>query len=178
MTERGWLENADTVRFERRLLGPAARVTMADPQHAIYLQLELAVPPADAYAAWTEIDRLRRWFGDTNEADPCVGGRYRAENRDGSTFYVHDGEYLSLEPGRRVRMSFGVPNAPATGHAFSDEFIEARFEPAPHGTLMRFTNGWNGDPIGVDGVAAVRAAWTEWLGKLEKSLGGEEGEER
>lgn len=151
---------------------------MAVPQHRIDLGLVLPVPPAEAYAAWTEIERLRRWFGDTVEADIRVGGRYRAENRDGDAVYVHAGQYLVLEPGRRVRMSFGVPDAPAAEQSFSDEFIEARFEAAPGGTLLRFTNGWNGDPIGADGEAAVREAWTQWLGKLARSLAGEKGEHR
>lgn len=138
--------------------------------HAVRIALDLPASPEQVYRAWTDPAWLARWFGDNVEADIRIGGRYRAENRDGDTVYVHEGEYLALEPGRLVRATFGVPNSPATDLAFSDEFIEARLEPSPGGTRLRFTNGWNGDPIGADGEAAVRSAWEEWLGQLAKAL--------
>jgi uncharacterized protein YndB with AHSA1/START domain len=143
------------------------------PDHTVELELDLQVSPAEAYAAWTEPDLLRRWFGDNIEADIRVGGRYRAENRDGDTVYVHEGEYLALEPGRRVRMSFAVPNAPPNGYAFSDEFIEIRLAETPGGgTRLTFVNGWNGDAASAEDEAAVRAAWQDWLAMMKGALTG------
>ena len=143
---------------------------MSAPEHLIEMDLRLPVPPETAYAAWTDIALLRRWFGDNVEADVRVGGRYRAENRDGDKVYVHEGHYLALEPNRLVRMSFAVPNAPDNGYTYRDEFIEMRFEPASDGTLLRFANGWNGDAASAADEAAVRAAWAEWLGLMKAQL--------
>lgn len=147
---------------------------MTGPDHVIEIALHLPVPPERAWAAWTDLALLRRWFGDNVEADIRVGGRYRAENRDGDTVYVHEGEYLVLEPPGRLRMSFGVPNAPPNGYAFRDEFIELFFERSCEGgTLLRFVNGWNGDAASAEDEAAVREAWSGWLELMKSALAGE-----
>ena len=76
---------------------------MTDPMHSLTLTRAVNAPVRDVYAAWTVPDRMSRWLGKV-EADVRPGGRYRFESDagDGKTF-VFTGEYLDLEPGRRVK---------------------------------------------------------------------------
>ena len=148
---------------------------MKDPQHKITLARRIGKPAERVYEAWTDADRMRLWAGDRVEADTRIGGSYRFDNADGDTVYVHTGEFLVLEPGRRVRMSFRAgPEDSATDKRYSDEFIEVNLQPLPDGaTELLFVNGWNGDPLDEKGIEAVRQAWSEWLDRLETALAAE-----
>lgn len=75
------------------------------------LLLERHVPaePGAVYAAWTEIDRLVRWwwpmFPDTEYVlDARVGGLYRMASK-AAGFGVH-GQFTAVEPGRRLVMTW------------------------------------------------------------------------
>ncbi|HWK15353.1 MAG TPA: SRPBCC domain-containing protein [Rhizobiaceae bacterium] len=142
----------------------------AGVEHKVVLTRLIPAPPDAVYAAWTDPARIGQWAGDHVEADARIGGAYRFENRDGDKVYVHTGEYLVLEPGRRVRMSFRAgPDGSAQGSsAYSGEYMEAALRSAPGGTELTFVNGWNGEGMDEDGRAAVHAAWRGWLDGLEK----------
>src|SRR5262249_40432711 len=66
-------------------------------------------PRDRVYAAWTDPDQLRKWFGPDNVktrefvADVRVGGKYRWDiiDPDGEQMAVN-GEYRELVPGRKV----------------------------------------------------------------------------
>ncbi|HTV70322.1 MAG TPA: SRPBCC domain-containing protein [Rhizobiaceae bacterium] len=145
---------------------------MNDPNHKIIVTRRFKHPAELIYRAWTDPSRMALWAGDAVEADPRVGGSYRFENRDGDKVYVHTGEYLALEPAKRVRMSFRVgPDDPVPDKKYNDEFIEVKLNPLPgDGTEFVFTNGWNGDGMDEEDTEAVRAAWNGWFDKLEICL--------
>jgi len=149
---------------------------MKAPEHSIVLTREINAAPRDVYAGWTDPARMERWMGRVS-ADVRVGGAYRYEiPAEGGKTYIHSGEYLILEDGRRVVQSFlaGEPD-PAVPNSYRNEFIEVRLEElGPSRTALTFTNGWDGEPLNEEGLAAVRAAWSEWLDRMEKSvLGGD-----
>ncbi len=140
------------------------------PEHSIVVKRVLHASPERVYAAWTEPARLRDWFGQTVEADVRVGGAYRVENpSDDGGVWAHVGEFLVLEPSRRIVMSFAFDGP--EGEAYTDEFIEIILEPLADGrTALTLTNGWNGKGYPPEEVAGVDAGWNQWLDLLEKSL--------
>ena len=145
---------------------------MTDPMHLMTLTRTVNATARDVYTAWTVSDQISRWLGKV-EADVRPGGRYRFESdsREGKTF-VFTGEYLVLEPGRRVVQSFLAGEAD-TPTPYPNEFIEVRLrEISETQTELTFINGWNGEAIGEDGIEAAKAAWSQWLDLMEASLVG------
>jgi uncharacterized protein YndB with AHSA1/START domain len=69
----------------------------------------IKAPRDRVYAAWTDPDQLKNWFGPENvktrdlAADVRVGGKYRWEvtNSDGEQMAVR-GEYRELQPDKKI----------------------------------------------------------------------------
>jgi uncharacterized protein YndB with AHSA1/START domain len=96
--------------------------------------------PRRLFAAWTEPEQLRRWWGPANvncaaaEVDLRVGGRYRLGNQfpDGSVWWI-SGTFEAVEPPRLLIYSWelaagelarGAPMPPAQ----AVERVTVRFE--------------------------------------------------
>ena len=66
-------------------------------------------PPARVYAAWTDPDQLKQWWGPEGvqtrnfTADARIGGKYRWDlvNQEGEEMSVF-GEYRELVPGKKI----------------------------------------------------------------------------
>jgi uncharacterized protein YndB with AHSA1/START domain len=66
-------------------------------------------PPARVYAAWTDPEQLKQWWGPEGvqtrqfAADACVGGKYRWDlvNQEGEEMSVF-GEYRELIAGKKI----------------------------------------------------------------------------
>ena len=85
---------------------------MSSPDHAVSVTRVIDAPAEVVYAAWTDPATMQRWMARHVEADVRVGGRYRNEVDAGEAgTFVHTGEYLVLEPGRRIVQTFGVDSA-------------------------------------------------------------------
>lgn len=118
---------------------------------------------------------MRRWLGQNIEADVRIGGRYRIENDGGDgTIFVHSGEYLVLEPGRRVIQTFKAGPAgsdPGQPSPYTNEYLEVQLEPLESGeTELTFTNGWDGEAPSAEDREATREAWSSWLDLLDNVL--------
>jgi uncharacterized protein YndB with AHSA1/START domain len=137
-------------------------------EHSLTVRQRYSAAPEAVYAAWTEPERMREWMGDRVEADVRPGGAYRREiSLDGRRF-VHAGEYLVLEPGRRILQSFRVE---AEGeNPFRDELVEVRLRPLPEGgTELALTESWNGPALSESEEREAAAAWEGWLRGLSRS---------
>jgi uncharacterized protein YndB with AHSA1/START domain len=94
--------------------------------------------PAVVFAAWTEPDQLRRWWGPAEwtlvvcEVDLRVGGGYRFvhQDRDGARYGTR-GTYLRIEPGALLVNTFTFDGTPGRE---STDTVE--FRPAGGGTLV------------------------------------------
>lgn len=148
---------------------------MNSPDHAITIVRTIDAPAAAIYAAWTDLPTMRRWLGEEVTADIRVGGRYRIVQTEGGRRFVNQGEYLTLEPDRRVVLSFqGGPedqmDAPPPGD-YQAEFISFTLHPiSATQTELTFVNGWNGDAIEEEGIAAVSEGWSGLLDQLANTL--------
>lgn len=149
----------------------------APPEHTIILTRVFAASPEAIYAAFTKPALMRRWMAEKLEyfeADVRVGGRYRIENRMEGQVFVHVGEYLALEPGRRVVQSFRAGPAeqdPKVPSPYLNEFFEVKLRPLEAGrTELTLTNGWDGEALDNEASEGVREGWSQWLGQLEAAL--------
>jgi uncharacterized protein YndB with AHSA1/START domain len=83
---------------------------MAEPEKLSLKIKRLIKAPRDrVYAAWTDPEQLKKWFGPENVktrdliADVRVGGRFRWDCTDPENREVTiSGEYRELQPGRKI----------------------------------------------------------------------------
>ena len=90
----------------------------SDRSTVVQVRRTLAATPDELFRAWTEPDLFREWFKPrvgsipNAEMDVRVGGRYRiAIERLGRVYYAV-GEYLEVEPPRKLVSTFGWEDVP------------------------------------------------------------------
>jgi uncharacterized protein YndB with AHSA1/START domain len=135
--------------------------------HSVTVTRTIAASPAALYAAWTEPDRMRRWFATVVEADVRVGGRYRIENHEpDGTVYGFTGEYLVLDPPRRLVFTF-TSDLQTPADRISDETVTVTFTEVGAGrTEVAVTNSWTGPAFEPSYYDELRGGWEEWLARL------------
>jgi uncharacterized protein YndB with AHSA1/START domain len=84
-------------------------------QEKISLEIKRFVnaPRARVYAAWTDVEQLKQWFGPEKvrtrdiKADARVGGEFRWDlvNSDGEEMTMR-GEFRELQPGKKIVFSW------------------------------------------------------------------------
>jgi uncharacterized protein YndB with AHSA1/START domain len=138
------------------------------PEHAIEIVRVIDAPVDEVYAAWTDPAVMSRWMARSVDADVRVGGRYRNELDAGEAgTFVHTGEYLVLEPGRRIVQTFGVEGGAES--PFRDERLEVTLRPlGPKQTELTFRDGWDGPALDAEDKEAARVAWSGWLDRLQQ----------
>lgn len=142
--------------------------------HRVTVARTLDATPAALYAAWTEPERMRRWFATVVDADVRVGGRYRIEiHEDDGTVNAFTGEYLTLEPGERVAFTF-THHAQTPADRISDETVTVTFRAvAPGRTEVLLVNTWTGPPAGPSDYDLLRTGWGQWLDRLDRRATGQ-----
>lgn len=137
--------------------------------HRVSVSRTLDATPAALYAAWTEPEKMRRWYATVVDADVRVGGRYRIEmhEADGAV-NGFTGEYLALEPDERVAFTF-THHSQTPEDRISDEIVTVTFrEVGPGRTEVTLVNSWTGPATEPSDYDQLRAGWNEWLDLLEK----------
>jgi uncharacterized protein YndB with AHSA1/START domain len=130
--------------------------------------------PAVVFPYFTDPEKYRRWKGLEAELDPRPGGIYRVQMLGGVSI---EGEYLVVEPPRRLVFSWGWRGDPLpVGMAEvppGSTKVEVLFEPDGDGTIVRLRH------TGLPTEAADRFhrwGWETYLGRLEiAGAGGEPG---
>ena len=115
---------------------------MTDPSQTLVVQKTIAATPEWLFAAWTEPEALRQWWGPDGvtcidpQVDLRVGGRYRIGNRfpDGSVLWIV-GEFESVEPPHRLVFTWRLE-----GSSESAERVTVRFEERGTGTEVTVTH--------------------------------------
>lgn len=71
---------------------------------AVEVEVRIAASPETVFDFFTEPDRMIQWMGRSARLDPRVGGEFYCDiNADA----VASGEYVALEPPRRVVFTWG-----------------------------------------------------------------------
>jgi uncharacterized protein YndB with AHSA1/START domain len=120
--------------------------------------------PQRLFDAWTDPRLAQGWLFTTPaseahrvEIDLRVGGRWEIVDRRGGADYRAIGEYLEIEPPRRLVFTFGMPQ-------FADAFTTVVVEIAPDGAgaVMTLTQ----DGLAADAVAALEQGWGDMFDAL------------
>ena len=136
---------------------------------SLTVKRRLNAPPAKVYAAWTDPQKIARWFGParvkagTEQAsiDARVGGRYRI------SFDMEDGEhcevggvYREIVPNERLVFSWAWHSTPER-----ESQVTISLKPDGDGTLLTLHHEQFFDSAARD---SHERGWTGMLDKLEK----------
>lgn len=145
---------------------------LAEPgltQPSLILTRRLRAAPATVFAAWTDPEKIIRWFGPEQtiadsvraDMDVRVGGRFRIRFRtdDGEDHEV-GGRYLEVVPDRRLVFSWAWHTTPER-----QSRVTVTLRDEGDVTLLTLTHDRFFDEAARDGH---RRGWTGTLDKLER----------
>lgn len=138
---------------------------------SLTLRRRLNAPPEKVYAAWTDPEKIVRWFGPARVKDGSVraaidlrvGGHYRISFRtvDGE-YHEVAGIYRQVVPNQRLAFGWAWHSTPER-----ESLIKLSLKPDGSGTLLTFHQEQFFDQAARDGH---ERGWTESLDKLENYL--------
>jgi uncharacterized protein YndB with AHSA1/START domain len=133
----------------------------------VEIRRRLPAPAAEVFRWWTEAHRLREWmspFGTVEaEVDLRVGGALRIVMRgDDGTVIEHVGEYVEIEPPRRLVFTWA---SPFTGAEPSLVTVELEAEGAD-ATRLSLVHTHLPESV----AAPHRDGWGAMLDRLSRSL--------
>jgi uncharacterized protein YndB with AHSA1/START domain len=137
---------------------------MEQRDDAVVREVRIAARPDIVFPYFTDPDRMVRWKGVRANLDPKPGGVYHVQINEQ---VVAHGEYVSIEPYRRVVFTFGwegegsaVPPGSST--------VEVTLEPDGDATLVRLVH--TGLPVAER--AQHQHGWEHYLQRLSVSAAG------
>ena len=137
---------------------------MSSEAEPLRSELTIAAPPEVVFPYFTDPARMVDWIGVAAVLDPRPGGTFRLEQ--GRNVVV--GEYLEVDPPRRVVFSWGYEGAALTLAAGSTR-VEVTLEPEGGGTRLVLLH--HGLPGALRDPHAQ--GWEHYLGRLAPVAAGE-----
>ncbi len=113
--------------------------------------------PDEAFALFTEPERLRRWQAVSAAVDLRVGGEYRFTVTPG---HISSGTFTEVVPGKRVVFTWGWVGADDLPPGASTIVVE--LEPAGDKTLVRLTH----EGLSPEQAAGHTEGWTHFMERL------------
>jgi uncharacterized protein YndB with AHSA1/START domain len=134
---------------------------------SLTLKRRIKAPPAKVFSAWTDPQKIARWFGPegaqmlVTETDARVGGRYRLVMRapDGEEHDV-SGVYREVVPDERLVFTWAWRTTPER-----ESLVTVTLKPDGDGTLLTLMHEQFFDELARDRHAH---GWTGALDKLER----------
>jgi uncharacterized protein YndB with AHSA1/START domain len=116
----------------------------------------IEAPSEQVFVALTDAGALEQWLATKVESDARTGGqfRYEFEFDDAEQNNAQEGQYVAVEPGRRVALPWVFPFSPkqttveyvlaSAGDGTRVDFTHSGFEEGEpwDGARERFTGGW------------------------------------
>jgi len=130
----------------------------------------LKAPPAKVYAAWTDPQKIIRWFGRSDakpnsfhaEIDARIGGRFRVSFSTAEEYYEVDGVYREVVPNEKLVFSWAWHSTPER-----QSQVTVALKPDGDGTLLTLLHEQLFDQAARDGH---ERGWIDALDKLENYL--------
>jgi uncharacterized protein YndB with AHSA1/START domain len=137
---------------------------------SLTVKRRLNAPPEKVYAAWTDPQKIIRWFGrpdakpDSFQADidPRIGGRFRVSFSTDDEYYEVGGVYREVVPNARLVFSWAWHSTPER-----ESQVTVSLKPDGDGTLLTLHHEQLFDQAAHDGH---ERGWIGSLDKLEKVL--------
>jgi uncharacterized protein YndB with AHSA1/START domain len=131
---------------------------------AIVTEVRIEAPPETVFRFFTEPDLMSKWFGSSAELDARPGGPHRIQL---NPVAIARGEYVEVDPPRRVVMTFGWEG---DGHPVppGSSTLEVTLTPDGDGTLLRLV------PSGLpeEQRADHKQGWDMYAGRLATAATG------
>jgi uncharacterized protein YndB with AHSA1/START domain len=135
---------------------------MLDTRPSLILKRHIKAAPAKVYAAWTDPEKIMRWFG--SDQGPTLHAeadfRFAFRMMDGEERDV-SGAYREVLPGRKLSFTWNWANP-----CEPESLVTIDLEPDGDGTLLTLTH----EQIAGDTVHDYRRGWIGALDKLEKQF--------
>lgn len=130
--------------------------------HRLEVRRVIKRPPAEVFAAWTTPATLERWLAWRVTTDPRVGGAFHIDMHWDGKVYAHDGEYLEVDPPRRLKFTW-------VAHG-STSLVTIDFLEREGGTEVVLTHEGIADAASRDDYAG---GWTDILETIGKGVQGD-----
>lgn len=112
----------------------------------------------EAFALFTQPERMRRWEAVTASVDLRVGGEYRLTVTPG---HIASGTFTEVEPGKRIVYTWGWVGSDDPAPGASTVVVD--FEPDGDRTLVRLTHSG----LSTEQATGHSEGWTHYLDRLE-----------
>jgi uncharacterized protein YndB with AHSA1/START domain len=147
-----------------RAAGDAGRVT----KPSLTFKRRLNAAPEKVYAAWTDPQKIIRWFGRADakpdsfhaEINARTGGRFRVSFSTNDEYYEIGGVYREVVPNERLVFSWAWHSTPER-----ESQVTVSLKPDGDGTLLTLQHEQLFDQVARDGH---ERGWIGALDKLEK----------
>jgi uncharacterized protein YndB with AHSA1/START domain len=141
---------------------------VASADRVLVITRVIAAPPALVFQAWTDPERMMRWYAPEGletpyaEADLRVGGRFRVLMRelDGGKEHDVSGEYREIVVDRKLVFTWAWLTTPE-----EVSLVTVELEPAGDGTRLTLTHEQLTDAESRD---SHQSGWSSALDKLGK----------
>src|SRR5437667_4992840 len=149
----------------------AAGATGPVNRPSLTLKRRLNASPDKVYAAWTDPQKITRWFAPSSvkagteraSIDARIGGRFRISFSTDDEYHEVGGVYRELVPNQRLVFSWAWHSTPER-----ESQVTVTLKPDGDGTLLTFHHEQFVDQTARDNH---ERGWIELLGKLEQYLG-------
>jgi uncharacterized protein YndB with AHSA1/START domain len=130
--------------------------------------ISIAAAPETVWEFLVDGQKATRWMGTSATIDPQPGGTYRCEVLPG---HVAEGEYVELDPPRRLVFTFGWSKGGAEDSSVppGSSTIEIELIPEGAGTRLHFVHRGLPDAAAVESHAH---GWDHYLPRLESAAAG------
>ena len=145
---------------------------IAEPRVQVTVRRRFAAPPERVFAAWLDPATVGAWLFATPtgrtvrcEIDAGVGDRYVIVDRCDGEDVAHTGEYLEIDPPRRLAFTLSVPT-----YGQEADCIIVEILPLAEGCELTLPHEL-GPVLGPETGRLVEAGWTGVLAGLAATIG-------
>jgi uncharacterized protein YndB with AHSA1/START domain len=129
----------------------------------IRVERRVNAPPSVVFRYLTQSDLWARWQGESAALEPRPGGRFQVTMAEGQ---VVEGEFVEVEPDRRIVVSWGWRDHPRMPPGTST--VEFVLVPDGTSTIVRLTHSG----IPAEDLPIHRVGWDVFVPRLEIAAGG------
>jgi len=133
---------------------------MAAETDIVVREVRIAAAPTVVFSYFVDPAKLTTWKAASAELDARPGGRFRMDVT-GRGDIAH-GEYLDLDPPRRIRFTWRWEEARPAPSAAPPSVVEVTLTPDGNGTLLRLVH--RGIPAEI--LQGSAAGWDHYLARL------------